>query len=110
MKAPNALQAVLDSAARDDLTPTPPASVEGRSGKPRTIKAAAKTVASEPKKFHRPSRDNRRFIGGHFHPNVAKQLRMLAAEDDTTVQALLEEALNLLLVKKGKGKIAELST
>ena len=35
---------------------------------------------------------------------------MLAAEDDTTVQALLEEALNLLLVKKGKGKIADLST
>ena len=71
---------------------------------------AIMAATPEPKKFHRPSRDNRRFIGGHFHPNVAKQLRMLAGEDDTTVQALLEEALNLLMVKKGKGKIADLSS
>ena len=99
----NALQALLDNAVRDTST-VPTAEPPPR--KPRTTKAAT----PEPKKFHRPSRDNRRFIGGHFHPNVAKQLRMLAADDDTTAQALLEEALNLLMVKKGKGKIADLST
>jgi hypothetical protein len=36
---------------------------------------------------------------------VAKQLKLLAAEEDTTVQALLEEALNLLFIKKGRGAI-----
>lgn len=60
----------------------------------------------EPKeKFYRPSREGRRFLGGHFEPKVVRQVKMLAAEDDTTVQALLEEALDLLFVKKGRGKI-----
>jgi hypothetical protein len=36
---------------------------------------------------------------------VAKQLKLLAAEEETTVQALLGEALDLLFLKKGKGKI-----
>jgi hypothetical protein len=60
------------------------------------------------KKFQRPSRENRRFVGGHFDPAVGKQLRLIAVEDDTTVQALLEEALDLLFVKKGRQKIADL--
>lgn len=47
-------------------------------------------------------------VGGHFPPAVLKQLRIIAAEDDTTNQALLEEALNLLFVKKGRGKINSL--
>jgi hypothetical protein len=36
---------------------------------------------------------------------VAKQLKLLAAEEETTIQALLEEALDLLFLKKGKGAI-----
>lgn len=44
-------------------------------------------------------------VGGHFPPAVLKQLRIIAAEEGTTNQALLEEALNLLFVKKGKAKI-----
>ena len=36
-------------------------------------------------------------IAGHFDPAVGKQLRQLALDNDTTVQALLEEALNDLL-------------
>lgn len=44
-------------------------------------------------------------VGGHFPPAVLKQLRIIAAEEETTNQALLEEALNLLFVKKGRGKI-----
>ena len=41
-------------------------------------------------------------VGGHFAPDVARQIRILAAEEDVTVQALLEEALSDLFVKKGK--------
>lgn len=53
-------------------------------------------------------RANTVLIGGHFMPGVAKQLRILAAEEETTNQALLEQALDLLFVKKGKKRIAEL--
>lgn len=58
-----------------------------------------------PEKFYRPSRDGRRFLGGHFDPKVVRQMKMLAAEEDTTTQALLEEALDMLFVKKGKGQM-----
>ena len=47
-------------------------------------------------------------VAGHFAPKVAKQLKLIAVEDDTTVQALLEEALDLLFAKKGRARIAEL--
>jgi cob(I)alamin adenosyltransferase len=46
-----------------------------------------------------------RLVGGHFPPEIGRQLRILAAEDDTTVQALLEEAINLLLAKKARGRL-----
>jgi len=53
----------------------------------------------------RPSRQGKRLVAGHFPPAVAKQLKVLAAEEETSIQALLEEALNLLFVKKGKGHV-----
>ncbi len=53
----------------------------------------------------RPDRAGTVMIGGHFPRSVKQQLRMIAAEEDTTSQALLTEALNLLFVKKGKTHI-----
>ena len=47
-------------------------------------------------------------MGAHFHPEVARQLKMLAAEDNTTIQELLEQAVDLLFVKSGKAKIGDL--
>jgi hypothetical protein len=95
---PSSLQAVLErqAAAAPAPAPTNPAPP-----------AAALPPAAKPEKekFFRPSRDGRRFLGGHFAPNVVRQMKMLAAEEDTTTQALLEEALDLLFVKKGRGKI-----
>ena len=43
----------------------------------------------------------RKQIAGFFAPEVGKQLRLLAAEGSTTVQALLTEALNDLFAKRG---------
>jgi hypothetical protein len=97
MPAPrNSLQAVLDRQAH---AAPPPAAAASRA---RPI-----VPDREPQtdKFFRPSREGRRLIAGHFDPKVAKQLKLLAAEEDTTVQALLEEALELLFVKKGQGTI-----
>jgi antitoxin-like ribbon-helix-helix protein len=45
-------------------------------------------------------------IAGHFPPEVAWQLRALAVEHRTTVQALLSQALNDLFQKYGKPEIA----
>ena len=43
----------------------------------------------------------RKHVGGYFSPDVAKQLRLLASEEETTVQELLTEALTLLFAKRG---------
>ena len=43
-------------------------------------------------------------IAGHFHPSVRKAFKHLEAEEDRTLQQLLEEALDDFLVKKGKAK------
>ena len=51
------------------------------------------------------SRDGTVLIGGHFPPEVKQRLRMIAAEENTTSQALLEEALDLLFIKKGRAAI-----
>ena len=93
-KQRNALQAVLERQARDTKAESAPVKQE-RAGE-------AAPPASEPK-YSRPSRMGRKLVAGHFDPKVAKQLKLLAAEEETTIQALLEEALDLLFVKKGKG-------
>ena len=98
-KPRNAMQAVLDRAAQSETVPSPLAREPIR--KPR----ARKTPQADAKSFERPSRQNTRLIGGHFPPEISRQLRILAAEDDTTVQALLEEAIDLLLAKKARGRL-----
>ena len=96
-KPRNAMQAVLDRAAR---AATPPV-VRRRAERP------PKAVDEQPPRhFERPSRQNTRLIGGHFPPELGRQLRIIAAEEDTTVQALLEEAIDLLLAKKARDRVS----
>ena len=111
----NALQAVLNRAAAGQAAPTIADAPEKPSPVPQKRSVVAKAgqgraktsdAGETPQRFHRPVRDGKRFVGGHFTPELVKQLRMLAAEDDTTIQALLEEALDLLFVKKGKAQLA----
>jgi hypothetical protein len=114
----NALQAVLDKAAKDPLpegagrerppTPSPASKPVPQRGRARASKEAAPEDDAQSTKFHRPVREGKRFVGAHFHPEVARQLKVLAAEDNTTIQDLLEEAVDLLFVKNGKAKITEI--
>jgi antitoxin-like ribbon-helix-helix protein len=92
----NSLQAVLERQAK----PTVPPAAEAPS-----VSAPEPQAQPRAARFYRPSRDGRRLVAGHFEPKVAKQLKLLAAEEETTVQALLEEAIDLLFMKKGQGKI-----
>lgn len=86
--------AVLRHAAIADAPPPPTAKPRPNDGRPR---------------FHRPSREGKRLVAAYVEPRVAKQIKLLAAEDETTVQALIEEALDLLFVKKGKGPLIGLA-
>ena len=43
-----------------------------------------------------PSRQGIKHIGGYFSPEVSRQLRMIAAAEDTSNQKLLAEALDML--------------
>lgn len=54
----------------------------------------------------RPGRVGKTNITGYFPPAVKKQLRLLAAERETTIQNLLAEALNDFFAKHGKPEIA----
>jgi hypothetical protein len=98
----SSLQAVLDrqmQSATEPMVPPRPAARMRAPAPNRQVEAED----NPDRQAARPSRQGKRLVAGHFDPKIAKQLRLLAAEEDTTIQALLEEALDLLFVKKGRG-------
>ena len=95
----SSLQAVLDRQAAHVPPPQPARPAQTHRRKPGPVAEGPSGGAM------RPSREGKRLIAGHFDPKVAKHLRILAAEEDTNIQALLEEALDLLFVKKGRGPV-----
>lgn len=52
------------------------------------------------------ARAGTRLVAGHFPDATLKALKHLMAEEGTTLQALLEEAIGDLLIKKGRTKLA----
>jgi hypothetical protein len=56
------------------------------------------------------TRKDTRQVGGHFKPEVAKTLRLIAAEQDKHVQEILAEALNMIFAKYGKPIRVEISS
>lgn len=57
---------------------------------------------------YRPGRAAKSNVTGYFPPEVKKQLRVLAAQRETTIQRLLAESLNDLFAKNGLPEIAPL--
>ncbi len=55
-----------------------------------------------------PSRGGRVLVGGFFSPEVQTALKMVAAEERTTLQALLTEGINTVFAKRGRPEIAGL--
>ena len=64
------------------------------------------TVTERRGPHFRPGRAGKSNVTGYFPPEVKRQLRLLAAEQDTTIQNLLATALNDLFAKHGKPEIA----
>ena len=54
-----------------------------------------------------PSRSGRVLVAGHFAPEVQTALKIIAAEERTTVQALLAEGINMIFAKRHKPEIAD---
>lgn len=47
------------------------------------------------------SRTGKHLVGGYFSRDLSRDIRRLALDEETTVQALLGEALDLLLRQRG---------
>lgn len=70
--------------------------------------AAADTIAhSAPRRQARPSRTGVKHVGGYFEPEVSRQLRQIALDEDSSVQELLAEALDMLFHSRHKPTIAQ---
>ena len=75
--------------------------------KPAPVVAIVPAAAARPAPASiAPSRIGKRTVSAHFEPTVARQLRVLAAETDRTIQDLIAEALNDLFRKHDKSAIA----
>jgi hypothetical protein len=93
-KRPN-LAAIVEAAGSTRRQTAPP---------PEAVEATRVPEAAAPGKGR--SRRATRQIAAHFPEEVAWQLRELAVERRSTVQALMGEALNDLFQKYGKPEIA----
>lgn len=74
-------------------------------------KQAPVRSSSRPKKTQKveaPFREGRVLIGGFFKPEVQIALKVIAAKQRTTVQALLAEGINMIFAKHHEPEIAGL--
>lgn len=54
-----------------------------------------------------PSRVGKKGVTFYLEPDAVKQLRTLSVNEDTTLQALMIEAANMLFKSRGKAEIAK---
>ena len=81
----------------------------GRTAEPVPSPDAQRSLEAAPSAPPTPvpqSRQGKKAITGHFDPAVSRQLKQLALDRQTTVQALLAEALNDLFEKHGRNPLA----
>ena len=93
-KSADLRRAILDQAGR------------GSAGE-RARAATPADAVPDPARKAQPGRVGKVSVTGYFEPEVRRQLRRLAADADTTIQALLGEALNNLFAKHGLTEIAD---
>lgn len=86
----NKFAQALRKTEREDAANAPPATAE----------------RSSPAQRARPSRRGVKHVGGYFEPEVSRQLRQIALDEDSSVQELLAEALDMLFHSRQKPTIA----
>lgn len=68
--------------------------------------APSQPPAKTPAAPRPPSREGRKGVAFWVDPAAARQLRLIAADEDRTVQSLMEEALDLLFQARGRHRLA----
>jgi len=76
---------------------------------PVAIVVPKPVVTNAPAKAVPPSRIGRVLIGGHFAPEVQTELKVLAAQERTSVQALIAEGIDAVFARRHKAQIAALT-
>lgn len=72
--------------------------------RPGPVKAAQGTPEGAAR---RPARQGKKGIVGYFSPELSRALNVMAAEEETSLQALMGEAFDLLLRNRGKHPFGE---
>jgi hypothetical protein len=90
--------------------PKPNPLTQGLEQQPASLrnKTSHRPHRATPAKAAAPSRSGRVLVGGHFAPEVQTALKIIAAEERSTVQALLAEGINTVFAKRHKPEIAEI--
>ena len=99
MAKPNPLSQGLNQARRPEPAAAMP--TVGAKNAPAAAKKAAPRVA--------PSREGRVLVGGHFAPEVQTALKILAAKERSSIQALLAEGINAVFARRHEPQIASLT-
>jgi len=86
-----------------EAAPEPATAVQAPRIKPRPMAVVSQPVAEQTPK----ARDGKTMVAGYFSPQMAKAVKLLAVERDTTVQALIGEGLDAILHKYGKHPMGE---
>lgn len=78
------------------------------SGKKQAVAIPTNSNETSPTslRYKPSSRIGKKVIAGYFDPAVIRQLKILAADNDSSIQTLLAEALNDLFLKYDQKPIA----
>ncbi len=100
----------LTQAAGAPVSPIAIVTEEAQARAPRPTRPVARPATKEKaaqKPLAAPARVGKVAIAGHFSPDLARAIKLLAVEKDLTVQALIGEGLDLVLRKHGKHPMNE---
>ncbi len=86
-----------------EAAPEPAIAMQAPRIKPKIVATVPQPVPEAAPK----ARDGKTMIAGYFSPQMAKAVKLLAVERDTTVQALIGEGLDAILHKYGKHPMGE---
>ena len=73
--------------------------------KEKSAAKANETVGTQ-RENSSPSRRGKKQIGGHYDPEVSRQLKIIAATEDKTIEQVLGDAINEYFERRGIAPIA----
>ena len=73
----------------------------------KTAPPPAEIVTPESASTKAKAREGKKAIVGYFSEDMSRQLRVMAIQEDTTMQALVGEALDLLMRARGRHSFGE---